>query len=225
MKYLLAGTVALATVAACVHVAGDSPAAFAQSSGSDVNLEGVTALGASAGLSVEYSVSDVYTVDIDVRRGELEDVRIERRGDRLEIGRVRKNGWGWGNNRLDATVTVQGPSLEFVDTSSGASARVEGVSGSDMRLEASSGSSLRVAGSCEELRADASSGATIRADDLVCEDGRVEGSSGASINAYVTGRIDIDVSSGASVNIDGGASIGEADKSSGGSYRVRERAL
>lgn len=225
MKYLLAGTVALASVAACVHVASDSPAAFAQSGGTDVNLDGVTALAASSGLSVDYSVSDVYTVDIDVRTGDLEDIRIERRGDRLEIGRMRKNGWSWGSSRLDATVTVQGPDLESVDTSSGSSVRVEGVSGGDMRLEASSGSSLRVAGTCGDLRADASSGATIRADGLICENGQVDGSSGASIKAYVTGRIDIDVSSGASADIYGGARIGEADKSSGGSYNVERAPL
>ena len=140
------------------------------------------------------------------------------------MGRVQRNGWNWGNN-LSATVTIAGPNLEGVEVSSGSSARVSGVMADEFEIDASSGASLTVSGACTELSVDISSGASVSAEDLVCENGEVDGSSGASADLYLTGTVDIDVSSGSSVDIEGGARIGEADKSSGASYSVKPAPL
>jgi len=210
----------LLTLGACVYATASPDRANAQATGADVDLSGVERLSTSAGLNVVYEVSDVYTVDVEVRRGDREDVRIERKGNTLEIGRTRQNGWGWGN-RLDATVTVMGPDLARIEASSGSSTTVTGISAEAFRVEASSGADLEVSGTCETLRADASSGADIRAEDLRCVDGDLEASSGADIYAYLTGTVDIDVSSGADAMVEGGARIGSAEKSSGADYEVK----
>lgn len=220
MTRILFGTAALFALTACVYTTTSFDAASAQATGDSTDLNGVKRLSTSAGLDVVYEVSDAYSIDIDVRRGDLDDVRIERDGDTLEIGRTRQNGWGWGN-RLDATVTVFGPGLIDVDASSGSSATVSGISAADFRAEASSGADLDLSGTCETLRADASSGADIDASALRCEDGDIEASSGADIDAYLTGIVNIDVSSGADATVEGGARIGSAEKSSGADYTVK----
>ncbi|MEM1150914.1 MAG: DUF2807 domain-containing protein [Pseudomonadota bacterium] len=220
MTRLLLGSAALIALTACVYTTTSFDAANAQSTGETTDLSGVKRLATSAGIDVIYDVSDAYTIDIDVRRGDIEDVRIERDGDTLEVGRVRKDGWNWGD-RLDATVTILGPDLVEVDSSSGSSARVSGISAAMFTAEASSGADVDVTGTCETLLADASSGADIDASGLRCEDGDLEASSGADIDAYITGIVDIDVSSGADATVEGGARIGSADKSSGADYTVK----
>ena len=118
------------------------------------------------------------------------------------------------------TVTITGPNLEGVEASSGSSAQVSGVVADEFDIDVSSGASVTISGACTELSVEASSGASVSAEDLVCEHGEIDGSSGASVNAYLTGTVDIDVSSGASVDVEGGARLGEGEKSSGGSYSV-----
>lgn len=219
MMRLLTGTAALAVLAACVYSNSANMLASAEPLSNPPDLAGIEELDTSAGLTVIYTVSDTYSIDVEVRRGDIEDVRIEREGDTLEVGRVHRNGWNWGNN-LSATVTISGPNLEGVESSSGSSARVSGIAADEFDIEASSGASVTVSGTCSELSVEISSGASVSAEDLICEDGEVDGSSGASADLYLTGTVDIDVSSGASVDVEGGARIGEAEKSSGGSYSV-----
>lgn len=218
MIRIATGALALTALAACVYVSGPNYLANAQPVSEGAELEGITMLDTSAGLNVIYTVADTYSIDVEVRRGDRSDVRIEREGSTLEVGRTRQN--GWGNNRLDATVTISGPNLSAVEASSGSSARVSGVSATDFSIDASSGASIRVSGSCEALSVDISSGASVDGEELRCEQGDVDGSSGASADLYLSQLVNIDVSSGASVAVEGGARIGEAEKSSGGSYRV-----
>lgn len=218
MIRIATGALALAALAACVYVSGPSYLANAQPVSDGAELEGITMLDTSAGLNVVYTVADTYSIDVEVRRGERSDVRIEREGSTLEVGRTRQN--GWGNNRLDATVTIAGPSLSTLESSSGSSATVSGISAERFSIDASSGASIRVSGTCESLDVDMSSGASVNGEDLRCTRGTVDGSSGASADLHLSELVNIDVSSGASVAVEGGARIGEADKSSGGSYSV-----
>ncbi|MEM1106740.1 MAG: DUF2807 domain-containing protein [Pseudomonadota bacterium] len=221
MSKVLIGSAAIAVTAACIYAAASAPAT-AETVNVDTNLDGVTTLATSSGIDVIYEVSDVYTIDIDVSRGDPDELRIEREGNTLRIGRERSGGWNWGmnNNQLRAKVTVLGPNLSFVDASSGSSAKVSGLEADTMRLEASSGADVDVAGTCATLVADASSGADIDAREMACVDGRLEASSGADVDAYITGSVDIDVSSGADARVIGGATIGNAEKSSGADYSV-----
>ena len=224
MFRLLTGAAAIAALAACVYTTSDRFVANADTVSNPTELDGIEHLDTSAGLSVIYTVSDTYSIDVDVRRGDLEDVRIEREGNVLEVGRVRKNGWNWGD-RLEATVTISGPNLKSVESSSGSSAVVDGIVAGSFLIDVSSGASTEVSGVCETLTVDVSSGGDIEADELVCENGRAEASSGGSAEIYLTGYVDVDVSSGGSVDVEGGARLRSADKSSGGGYSIRPAPL
>ncbi|MCI4645815.1 MAG: DUF2807 domain-containing protein [Hyphomonadaceae bacterium] len=224
---ILTGTAAVAVLAACVYTTGADDfiaSADAETVSNGTDLSGVEFLDTSAGLTVIYTVADAYSIDVEVRRGDLETVRIEREGSTLEVGRTRKNGWNWDNN-LDATVTISGPNLKGVEASSGSSAQVTGVMANDFLIDVSSGAAAEVSGRCETLTVDVSSGADVDADALLCEDGAVDASSGGSAEIYLTGHVDIDVSSGADVDVEGGARLRSADKSSGGSYSIRSAPL
>lgn len=216
MIRFLTGSAAIALLAACVYTNSDSFVAHADPLTDPADLAGVDYLDTSAGLTVIYTVSDTYSIDVDVHRGEREDVRIEREGNTLEVGRVQKS-WGW-NNRLNATVTIAGPNLKGVEASSGSDATVSGIVADAFEIDVSSGAEVEISGACEELRVDVSSGGDIDAEDLVCENGWVDASSGGSADLYLTGTVNIDVSSGGSVDVEGGARLGSVDKSSGGSY-------
>ncbi|MEO0466263.1 MAG: DUF2807 domain-containing protein [Pseudomonadota bacterium] len=210
-------------VAACVVVAAcavsTTQSAFADTSGVDVDIDGITGLDVSAGMRVEYEVSDVYAVELELRRGDIDDVRIERKGDTLHIGRENKGWMGWGDS-VEATITVLGPNLTEIDVSSGSSTQVEGLSGDDLEIDSSSGSSLRVSGTCEDLEAGASSGASVNASNLTCKLGNLDTSSGASLAVTVTDLVNADASSGSSISVQGGARSGDIDSSSGASVAV-----
>ena len=214
--------VAIATLGGLAVIAtAVAPQSAAQG---DIDISGFTVLDVSAGLKVEFETAPTYSYDVILREGEMEDLRIERQGDRLIISRKRTSGWGW-NDRVDATVTVTGPVLEAVDASSGSSVRAIGINAGDFDIDVSSGTSVRIAGTCETLTIDASSGASLDADELRCVDGTVDASSGASVQAYLTGRVNADASSGSSVRVDGGARRGDVDTSSGASVRIKPAPL
>lgn len=210
----------LVAIAAIGGLAVIATAAAPQSAAQgDVDISGFTVLDVSAGLRVEFETAPTYSYDVDLRQGEMDDLRIERQGNRLIISRKRTNGWGW-NDRVEATVTVTGPALEAVEASSGSSVSAIGIDAQDFEIDVSSGTSVRIAGTCETLTIDASSGASLDADDLRCVDGTIDTSSGASVSTYLTGRVDADASSGSSVRVEGGAERGDIDKSSGASVRI-----
>ena len=218
---LISGGLAVA-VAACASTTVQS--ANAETTGVDVNINGITGLDVSAGMRVEYDVSDAYTVELDLRRGDRDDIRIERVGDTLYVGR-KNNGWmGWGKS-VEATVTVLGPTINDIDVSSGSSTSVTGIDGGDVSIDSSSGSALQVSGSCDDLEVDASSGASVSARNLSCETGELDTSSGSSVSVTLTEFVNADASSGSSISVRGGAERGDIDSSSGASISIAARQL
>jgi hypothetical protein len=113
------------------------------------------------------------------------------------------------------------PSLAAIDASSGAEVNASGITAGDMALEASSGADLAIVGACRSLSASVSSGARINARELSCESGSVDASSGADAAVTVSGVLNVDASSGASVVASGDPHIGDISLSSGGSLRRR----
>lgn len=193
-------------------------------SGADLpDISGITGLDVSAGMEVIYETAATSSIEVEILRGEREDVRIAREGNTLEIGRVRRV--GWNNNRTRARITVTGPALETLDVSSGASVRASGIDAQAFTIDMSSGASLVVSGRCGALEIDASSGASLDAGGLECADGGIDASSGASIKASLTETVSVDASSGASVRIAGGASAREIERSSGASVRIEPAEL
>ncbi len=180
------------------------------------NLADFDRISASGGTRVEVSIGPAFNVDVEGRNAAQIVTRVT--SGRLIIEPVR--GWRIGGRR-NAVVRVTMPSLAAVDASSGADLSARGLAAGDLALEASSGAGLTIAGTCRALSASASSGARINARDLSCESGSVDASSGADASVTVSGVLNVDASSGASVVASGDTHIGDISLSSGGSLRRR----
>lgn len=225
--------------AASVAVLFIAGAASAETRSYDVGS--FTAIDASAGLDVTFTTGGEQSVTVENRKGDFSDIEVLVKNDTLILKRAKKNNWGWGKKRERYNITVSAPVISdieassgsdvtgsglsgdsiFIDVSSGADVSVKDISGGTVRLETSSGSDLTASGTCAEVRADSSSGSDINAGDLVCTNGRAEASSGSDITIHVTGRLSADVSSGADINVRGGPTDVDTDKSSGGSVNIR----
>lgn len=175
---------------------------------------GFTRVDASAGTDVEVTVGQSFSVDVSGPGAERVVTRVS--GQTLIIERQR--GWSLGAPR-QALVRVTMPRVEGLSASSGADLVATGVNGGDITLDSSSGADLRVSGRCASVVADVSSGADIHAQELRCENGSVDASSGADARVFVSGRLNVDASSGGGVVAYGNPNIGNVDLSSGGSLR------
>lgn len=189
--------------------------AFASPATAEVrNLSGFTQVRASAGLDVTVQVGPAFSVNVEGPGASRVITRVD--GGRLIVEPTPRIGWG-PRPRADIRVTM--PTLDGLETSSGAEINARGVNAGAMSLEASSGSEINVAGACRALSASASSGADINARELRCATGEAEASSGADIALFVEGRLDVHASSGGGINAGGDPEIGDVSLSSGGSLR------
>ncbi len=176
-------------------------------------VSGFNAISASSGIPVDVIVGPEFRVEVLGR----DDHRVmtEVRGERLFVRPVRH--WHWGLR--DARVSVTMPRVSGLDASSGAHIRASRVSGGDLELGASSGAGVQVSGVCGALSAESSSGARIDASALQCRSGSVDASSGSNAAVHISGRLDVEASSGAGVIAGGGSELGDISLSSGGSLR------
>jgi len=194
----------------------------------------------SAGLDLAFEAGGAQSISVENEKGDFSDIDVFVRGDTLVLKR-KKNNWGWNNRRERYSITVTAPQISDVeassgsdvtgrnmsgdqvsiDVSSGADVVVTGVDGGTVRIETSSGSDASVAGTCQTVRAESSSGSDIEARDLVCETGYADASSGSDITIHATSSVNAEASSGADVNVYGGPTTVDSDKSSGGSVSIR----
>lgn len=196
--------------------------ATSQGAGDTPDIAGFEELDVSAGMQVVFSQAPDYSIDVEMLRGERDDVRIERDGDTLEIGRHRRLGWA---EQARARITLTGPRLDSVDVSSGASLEASAIAADDFDVDVSSGASATLAGACRDLDIDASSGASLDASGMECVEGDIDASSGASVQVRLTGTVEVDASSGASVRVKGGARATEVERSSGASVKIEPAQL
>ena len=192
----------------------------------------------SAGIDVNFETGGGQSVSVENKNGNFDDIIVEVKGGKLVLKRPRKIGWG---KRPRYNVTVSAPSLNSVQASSGADVTGSGLSGERVRIEtssgadaditgidavrisldSSSGSDLDASGTCDSLTADSSSGSDIEAGNLICRIGAADASSGSDITIHVTEAVSAEASSGAGIDVYGGPTDADIDKSSGGSVHIR----
>jgi hypothetical protein len=177
------------------------------------------AIGVSAGVEAEIKVGGDYSIRAVGDSEELDRLRVEKRGDGLDIGR-KPSKFSWGRHRGGVTVYVTLPSLRALDVSSGASADAAGVEAGSFALEASSGAVATIAGSCGALAVDVSSGGDIEAGAFACKTASADASSGGAMDILVSESLVADASSGGSIRVRGAPKYVNIEKSSGGSVRV-----
>jgi len=198
-----------------------------------------TEIDISAGLDLEFEAGGTQSITVENKKGDFSDIEVAVRGDTLVLKRKKTN-WGWGKKRLRYGITVSAPQISAVDASSGSDVSGRNMSGSDVSIEVSSGadvtvtgvdggtvsiktssgSDAAVSGTCTTVRAKSSSGSDLEARDLICQNGEANASSGSDLSVHVTNTIDAGASSGADVDVYGGPTNVETDKSSGGSISI-----
>ncbi len=187
---------------------------------------------------------DGYKAEAAGRTGDLDDVRLEVRGDRLLIRNRRNTGFlsAFGNRRNPILVTVTLPSLKRLELSAAAQADVSGFRDEDLRVNASSAASARLnvdvphleidlssaahadlSGTANELSVDGSSASTLNALGLRAGTASVDLSSGSEAKVRATDVLKVDLSSGSQVKYAGNPARIEKDLNSGSSLeQVKE---
>ena len=187
---------------------------------------------------------DSFKAEAAGRPGDLDDVRLEVRGDRLVVRSRRNNGLfsAFGSRRNPILVQVTLPRLRRLELSAACQADVSGFRDEDLRLEASSAASARLdvhvprlelqlssaahaelSGTAAELAVDGSSASTLDALDLRATKASIDLSSGSEAKVRATDELKVDLSSGSQVRYAGRPSHIEKDLSSGSSLEeVRE---
>jgi len=204
------------------------------------NLDAFEKLRVSGGIEVNLFKSNDHKADIEMERGEYDDLVTEVKGGVLVIKfKSKKLSWGNNNNKasidlyyktlrsldISAGSTVKGSepissgSMD-IDVSSGARCAVELETG-ELSVDISSGASCTLSGSAEDQKVDVSSGASYNGEKLASKYTNVDASSGASARVWVTDRLVADASSGASIRYKGNPKKTDIDsgKWSGGSVK------
>ncbi|MEL6259083.1 MAG: head GIN domain-containing protein [Pseudomonadota bacterium] len=205
LKYRLAAASALAACTAHAH---------AQS----LDLPSFDSVQVASGQKVYFKTGNRQSVDVEMVRGDLDDVVVKVEDGVLVV--QRKSSWTMGKGAL-AKVTVVAPELDRVKASSGGYFKGVELDVGDLSAGASSGAAISLAGRCQSADFDASSGASLQAKGLECVTAKVDASSGATIKVFASERVNADGSSGASIAIYGGATDVDADRSSGASVMVK----
>lgn len=194
----------------------------AQAETKTYDISGFSIIDASAGVDVNVTVGEDYSIRAEGEPEALERLRLEKRGDTLEIGRTRdRSGWFQRSRRGNVTVTVTMPAMTGVDVSSGAEVTAAGIDAERFSASVSSGADAKLSGTCGEINADGSSGADLDARDLRCSSAVADVSSGADLVLYASESLDADASSGGDIAVYGSPKTTNIDKSSGGGVSIR----
>lgn len=241
-------SIPLAALAGTLAVSGS---AFAQDRAYS-DLKPFTAIHVSAGLNVEITNDDVFSVTAQASDSRaLDHLQISSDNGVLTVTRdsnlidfILEGGLVGAifGNTQSATVFVSMPHLETVDASSGSDVQVgpfsserlsassssgadltlDGIEVGHLELSSSSGADLTATGTCDAVEASSSSGADLNGRGLSCTSGEVDASSGADLELNLSGSVSVSVSSGADVTIWGDPSVTNLDQSSGGNVRLRD---
>jgi len=211
MRPISTALAALASLAAVAHAADERA----------YDVAGFTKVSASSGVDVVIAVGGGFAASATVRKGDIDKVVVEVKGDTLHVSIDRGRRWNMGGGYYDVTVDVSMPALVGVDVSSGSDLTATGVDAERFSADVRSGSDAELSGTCGRLVADVSSGADLEAKDLKCRVVEADASSGADAEVYASEKVVADASSGADIDVWGGPREIESDESSGGDVTVR----
>ncbi|RZK99431.1 MAG: DUF2807 domain-containing protein [Hymenobacter sp.] len=178
------------------------------------------------------------------RTSDLNDVRLEVRGNRLLVRSRRNNGLfsAFGSSRSPILLQVTLPRLRHLELSAACQADVSGFRDENLSFEASSAASARLnvnvprlevdlssaahaelGGSAQELLVDGSSASSLAALGLRATKASLDLSSGSEASVRATDELKVDLSSGSQVKYAGNPGRIEKDLNSGSSLeQVKE---
>lgn len=238
MRRTLIASASLSTLMACSAMAL-APAGFAEGETRTYPVGDFTGLEVSGGLEAVFTQADTVSVEVESPDGGFDRIEVTVEDDTLILRRP-KGQWRVGRQPR-YLVRVSAPVLDEVEVSSGSNLSAPVISGDAFELDISSGGAAGIgtlqageveieissgataaidAGGCTEIEIEASSGAELDAAGLTCVQGVIDASSGASVAIALTGEVEAEASSGASVRVTGNPARRDVEKSSGGSVSV-----
>jgi hypothetical protein len=195
MQRTLVPVVCLALAACSPGDAG--PAGSPESKTYD--LKDFTAVSAETGIDLRISQGP-FAVSAKSENADLSRLKIERRGDKLEIGTSGRFTLGKSPTYI---VTVSAPAWKAISATAGVKVTADGLQVEDLAVEISAGVAAHLSGSCKSLTASASAGAALDAAELKCTKVTIETAAGASADVYASEQVTASAAAGAKVNVHG----------------------
>lgn len=224
-----------ALAAAMAAVLASASAALAESR--SLNVDTFTGVEVTSGITADIAVGGPLSVVAESPNAkDIDELRYDVRDGVLHVW------YDWNvfqifdpGHSLKLTITV--PTLESIESTSGASVDAMGLAAGDIRLAATSGAHLSAAGltgtkyrvevtsgasaqfsgACESIEAEITTGSSLTAKDLTCVDAWAEVTTGASATLTATGTIGGEVTTGASLTVYGSPEVKHLETTTGGS--------
>lgn len=181
------------------------------------DISGFTQITASSSTNVILKQGP-FSIVAETNNGDFEDLKIEKRGDTLIVGRENNRNWIGRSPRY--TVTVTAPSIEELRSSSSADISAKDYKFGDLYAVASSSGNLLLSGSCKMLKVAVSSSGDVRASELRCERASVAASSSGDADVYATEKAVGTASSSGDIRFHGKPQDVSKSTSSSGSVKV-----
>lgn len=200
-------------------------------------------LSASTSVEIELIQSNTNKAEIEIVKGDREELRIDESGDRLSIYWKNKSGLNWNNNnnKRKAKIKLYYTSIDEVDISAGAQVFSRDVLKSDdfdahinsggsldlelnvgeLEVEVDSGGRFEADGSAESMEIDVNSGGYFGGNKLEVKHVDAQANSGGAAKVWATTSIKARANSGGSIKYKGDPKDRniKKDKWSGGSVR------
>lgn len=187
---------AFLTLAACSP--GDAgPAGTPESKTYDI--KDFTAVRAETGIDLHISQGP-FAVSAKSENADLSRLRVELRGDTLEVGSSGRFTLGKSPTYV---VTVSAPAWKTIAATAGVSVTADGLQAEDLNVDISAGVSAHLSGACKSLEASSAAGASLDASGLKCAKVTVSAAAGASADVYASEEVKASAAAGAKVKVHG----------------------
>ncbi len=200
------------------------------------NYKDFTGVSVGSGMHVTITQSNDYSISITANEKDFKDLKVEKKGNNLEIYYDR-NFWDWFGNFRGGNVEIKisMPALTSIDLSGGAEGNInmdvsgksfyaETSGGSELKgslncgnlsVETSGGSSIELTGKGENLNADGSGGSKIKLKNFSVKNVNADLSGGSTVWININGTLNSDQSGGSHLYYYGNVSLGNTNFSGG----------
>lgn len=163
------------------------------------DIKDFNAVSAETGIDLRISQGP-FAVSARSENADLSRLKIERRGDKLEVGSSGRFTVGRSPTYI---VTVSAPTWKAINATAGVKVAADGLQAEDLAINISAGVAAHLSGACRSLSASASAGAALDAGELKCSAVTVSAAAGASADVYASEQVTASAAAGAKINIHG----------------------
>ncbi len=219
------------TLLFCVVQAGNT---YAGDNTRSFSFKNFNAIDIGAGMHITVTQSDTYSIEATGDQDDLDDLKVEKKGDKLQIGFKSSSFFSFKHHHT-VKFEIKMPLLTGIELSGGARGNVKmdaGVKNFTAELnggaymegtincgktsvEVSGGSRINLNGKGSKLKIDGSGGSKCNLKDFEVTDASIELSGGSKATIKMNGKLDADLSGGSHIYYLGKVELGSTDFSGG----------